>query len=156
MNKNKLLMVAFEFYQTVPMISLQDMDPFMQIQPQDTSFPLPGEEFTFVRLDLSRALIKNPLSTFFIQINTIAMIEEGHFPGDVLIVDRTMEPRTGFMAIVYLEEEFLFCRLDIHEHGIRLHFANSEWDSIEVEPDLTFNIWGIVRDVLHMDGKVLE
>jgi DNA polymerase V len=149
-------MVAFEFYQTVPMISLQNMDPFMQIQPQDTSFPIPGEDFTFVRLDLSRALIKNPRATFFIQINTTSMVEDGHFPGDVLVVDRMMEPRAGSIGIVYLEGEFLFCRLDIDEQGIRLHFANQEMEAIEVEPDMAFTIWGIVRDVLHMDGKVLE
>ncbi len=149
-------MVAFEFYQTVPMVSLQDMDPFMQIQDQEKAFPLPGEEFTFVKLDLSRAIIKNPASTFFIQVNTTSMIEEGHFPGDVLIVDRMMDPRNKGMGVVYLEGEFLFCRLEIGDEGIKLHFANQELPPIAIEPDMEFNIWGMVRDILHMDGKVLE
>lgn len=149
-------MIAFEFYQNVPLIALRDMDPFMQIQDQDKDFPIPGEEFNMVRLDLSRAIIKNPASTFFIQLNSVSMIEEGHFPGDVLIVDRTMTPRSKGLSIVHLEGEFLFCRLEIKEEGIRLHFSNQDFEIIDIEPDMEFSIWGMVRDILHMDGKVLE
>jgi len=149
-------MVTFEFYQTVPMVSLRDMDPYMQIQPQDKAYPIPGEEFNFVRLDLSKAIIKNPSSTFFIQIHDSGMVDEGYFPGDVLIVDRLMEPRNMGLAVVYFEGEFVFCRLEIRETSIRLHFSNPEAPAMEVDPDMEFNIWGMVRDVLQMDGKVLE
>jgi DNA polymerase V len=149
-------MIAFEAYQTVPIVSLKDMDPFMQIQLQEKAFPIPGEEFHFVRLDLSKAIIKNPSSTFFIQINVLSMIEEGYSPGDVLIVDRMMDPRSKGMSVVYLEGEFLFCRLEIKEEGISIYFSNQELEAIEIEPDMDFTIWGMVRDVLHMDGKVLE
>ncbi len=150
------IMVAFESYQTVPMVALRDMDPYMQIQTKEKAFPIPGEEFNFVRLDLSRAIIKNPTSTFFIQITTTSMVDEGYFPGDVLIADRQMDPRNKGLAIVFLEGEFIFCRLGIHDWGISLHFANAEHATIEIEPEMEFNIWGMVRDVLHMDGKVLE
>lgn len=149
-------MVAFESYQTVPMVSLKDMDPFMEIQSQEKTFPIPGEEFNFVRLDLSRAIIKNPASTFFIQINSSSMIEEGYFPGDVLIVDRMMEPRNQGLSVVYLEGEFLFCKLEINDEGISLHFSNPDLKPVDIEPDMDFTIWGMIRDVLHMDGKVLE
>lgn len=149
-------MLAFDSYQTVPMTSLKDLDPYMQIQTKDKSFPIPGEAFSFVRLDLSKAIIKNPISTFFIQINGESMIEEGYFPGDVLIVDKLMEPRTKQMAVVYLEGEFLFCRLEFCDWGIRLHFSNPDLESVDVEPYMDFQIWGIVRDILHMDGKMLE
>ncbi len=149
-------MVAFESFQTVPMVALRDLDPYMQILEQEKAFPIPGEEFNFVRLDLSRAIIKNPTTTFFIQITSTAMVDEGYFPGDVLIVDRLMDPRNNGMAIVYLEGEFVFCRLGIAEWGLSLYFANTEMGAVEVEPEMDFSIWGMVRDVLHMDGKVLE
>lgn len=149
-------MITFDSFQTVPITSLRDLDPFMQIRPQEKTFPIPGEAFHFVRLDLSKAIIKNPASTFFIQITNDSMKNEGYLLGDVLIVDQMMDPRTKGLAVVYFEGEFIFCRLEIGEWGIRLHFSHPELSPIGIEPEMEFQIWGMVRDVLHMDGKVLE
>ncbi len=149
-------MLAFESQQIVPITSLRDLDPYMQIKTKGKAFPIPGDEFHFVQLDLSNVIIKNPATTFFLQIHKNTMVDEGFFVGDVLIVDRKMEPKTKCLAVVYLEGEFIFCRLEMGDWGIRLHFANTELSTIEVEHGMEFQIWGIVRDFLHMDGKMLE
>lgn len=149
-------MVAFETFQTVPVVALRNMDPYMQIQEQGHSFPIAGEDFNFVRLDLTKALIKNPNNTFFIQLTDESMVQEGLMPGDLLIIDRTRPPRHKSIAVVYFEGEFVACRLLIMEDKLCLQFCNDEQTLIEVEPDMEFSIWGILRDVIHMDGKVLE
>lgn len=141
-------MITFEAFHTVPIVALRDMDPYMFIGGDGKDFPVPGEDYHFVRLDLSRALIKNPAGTFFIQLTEDSMVEEGLLPGDILIVDRTMEPRSGMKIIAYLEGEFTVRRLHFTEEGITLTAANSDFPPVDVEPDMEFDIWGVIRDVL--------
>lgn len=148
-------MITFESYQTVPILILRDMDPYMQITEHGQAFPLPGEDFHFFRLDLSLALIKHPNSTFFIQMTGDSMVEEGIMPGDILIVDRSMDPKHKGNAVVYFEGEFVVCKLWIQETGLQLRFFDSEHNIVDIEPDMTFYIWGMIRDILPMNGKVL-
>lgn len=149
-------MIVFETFQTVPLLALRDMDPYMDIQEKKQDFPIAGEDFNFVRLDLSLALIKHPEATFFIQMTNDQMVEEGIMPGDVMIVDRLMVPKHNALAVVYFEGEFIAAKLLINDNGIRLQLHSPEPCIVEIEPDMTFSIWGIIRDVLHMDGKMLE
>ncbi len=146
-------MIVFEAFHTVPIIALRDMDPYMFIEEDGSAFPIPGEDYHFVRLDLSLALIKNPGSTFFIQLTEDTMEEEGLLPGDILIVDRAMEPRSGAKIIAYLEGSFTIRQLQFSEEGITLLAANPDFPPVEVEPDMEFDIWGVVRDVLAQKGE---
>lgn len=149
-------MITFEAFQTVPVVALRDMDPYMFIQEDNPPFPIPGEEYNFIRLDLSRALIKNPAHTFFIQLTEDTMTEAGLLPGDILIVDRGMEPRSRSMIVAYLEGEFILRRLDFREEGMRLLADHPEVAPIDIEPDTDFGIWGVVRDVIHEQGDPVE
>ena len=149
-------MITFEAFQTVPVVALRDMDPYMAIQESNPPFPIPGEEYHFIRLDLSRALIKNPGQTFFIQLTDDAMLEAGLLPGDILIVDRSMEPRSRSIIIAYLDGEFIVRRLEFSHEGMQLVAEHPEMTPIEIEPDMEFGIWGVVRDIIHEQGAVLE
>jgi DNA polymerase V len=146
-------MITFEAFQTVPVVALRDMDPYMSIQEDNPPFPIPGEEYHFIRLDLSRALIKNPGHTFFIQLTEDTMVEAGLLPGDILIVDRSMEPRAHSMIIAFLEGEFILRRLEFSEEGLRLRADHPEIPPVEIEPDTEFGIWGVVRDVIHGEER---
>lgn len=141
-------MVAFEIFQTVPLVALCDMNPYMQVTPQRQAFPLPGEEFSFVRLDLSRALIRSPEQTFFIQVTEEGMIDEGIERGDILIVDREAKVRDHSLVVVFLEGEFLVRRIVFEGEIATIHAAHPERQPIVIEPDMDFGVWGLVRDVL--------
>lgn len=142
-------MIAFEAFQTVPLVALRDMDPYMQVgEPGGLSFPTPGEEYHFVRLDLSLALIKNPASTFFIELTEETLLESGYRPGDILIVDRAMEPRHRSAIIAFLEGEFTLRRLHLTEEAVTLLADHPDYGPVPIEPDTEFGIWGVVRDVL--------
>ena len=52
---------SYEDFQTVPVVDMDEMTPYLQVEASDgKSFPLPGEEYNFIRLDLSLALIRHP------------------------------------------------------------------------------------------------
>ncbi len=141
--------IAFESFQTVPLVALRDMDPYMQLEEGGRDFPVPGDVYFFIRLDLSRALIKNPSRTYFIQLTEDSMIDVGMLPGDVLIVDRGMEVRHRSLIVAFLEGDFIVRRLLIGEEGLLLVAENPDIAPQPVDPDMVFSVWGVIRDVIH-------
>ncbi|MCB0558597.1 MAG: LexA family transcriptional regulator [Lewinellaceae bacterium] len=140
--------IVFETFQTVPVVSLSDMTPYMQLSgDSQLAFPIPGEEFNFMRLDLSRALIRHPAHTFFVQLTDDSLAEGGYCCGDIAIVDRQASPRNQDIVIAYLEGEFTLRRLRITEE---MFVLESDEEVQEVEPDASFSIWGVVKDVIHV------
>ncbi|MEL7123104.1 MAG: S24 family peptidase [Bacteroidota bacterium] len=148
-------MVAFDSYHTIPLVNMKDMDPYMRIEARK-QFPLAGEAYHMVGLDLSQAIIKRPEDTFFIQVSNSKMIHEGLMQGDVVIVDRGVTPKKNALALVFFEGDFLIAKLGLHEDGLDLYLGGSEEEVISLEPEMNFFIWGIIIDTLHMNGKVLE
>ena len=62
-------------------------------------FPSPAEGYIEGRLDLNRHLIKHPAATFFVRVAGDSMIDAGIHPGDILVVDRAVEPSDGRVVI---------------------------------------------------------
>ena len=56
-------------------------------------FPSPAEDFTEVSIDLNLELLKNPSSTFFCRVSGDSMQDVGISDGDLLIVDKSLEPK---------------------------------------------------------------
>lgn len=110
-------------------------------------FPAPAPDNTSLTLDLNRELIRHPAATFFARVVGDSMVEAGVEEGDLLIIDRSLEPQNGNMAVCFLDGEFTlkFIRLDEKEKGIIwLVPANPKFSEIRVTPDNDFTIWGIV------------
>lgn len=138
---------VFEAFQTVPVVSLSDMSPYMQVaEDSKLAFPTPGEEFNFMRLDLSRAVIRNPAHTFFVLLTEDILAGAGYTSGDIVIVDRQANPRNKDIIIAFLEDEFTVRRLRITDEQ---PFLESDGDTVEIEPDMSFSVWGVVKDVIH-------
>ncbi|MCB0571342.1 MAG: hypothetical protein KDC66_16335 [Phaeodactylibacter sp.] len=138
--------IAFEAFQTVPVVALSDMTPYMQLsESEGQSFPIPGDEFTFMRFDLSRALIRNPEQTFFILLTENHLAAEGYSAGDIAIVERQATPRNNEAIIAFLEGAFTIRKLKVRDDR---PFLVSGEEVLEIEPDMAFSIWGAVRDIL--------
>lgn len=139
--------LTFETYQTVPVVGMEEMTPYLRIEEGDgKSFPLPGEEFRFMRFDLSQALIRNPAHTYFVQISTNALQSAGYSKGDIAIVDRHASPRHGNTILAYYEGDFTLLQLWVQEGQMAI---SNDQERMELEPDMDFAIWGVVKDVLH-------
>ena len=107
-----------------------------------------AEESTDQGIDLNEQLIKNRPSTFFLRVNSEAMSGAGIHAGDVVIVDRSLEPRNGKVIIALVGGEMLIRRLEISHGKQRLLPATPKLAPIDVDHSL-FSVWGVVTYVIH-------
>lgn len=111
-------------------------------------FPSPAEDYASLNLDLNRELIKNPSSTFYARVSGLSMIDEGINDGDLLVIDKSLEPRDGSLAVCYVDGEFTLKRFERHGNYGLLVPANKEYRPIKVTAENNFIIWGIVTYVI--------
>jgi len=112
-------------------------------------FPSPAEDFLDKKLDLNDYLIKNPSATFFVKVNGNSMINAGISNGDILIVDRSLEPSDGKVVIGIINGEFTVKRIIKKGKKIFLKPENENFNPIEITEDMNFKIWGIVSYTIH-------
>src|SRR6056297_2953883 len=112
-------------------------------------FPSPADDFIENSLDLNLELIKNPAATFFVRVSGSSMKDAGIFDGDILIVDRSLEPRNKKIVIAILNGELLVKRLYIRQDKFALMPENTSFSPIYVEKESEFVIWGVVTNVIH-------
>lgn len=112
-------------------------------------FPSPAQDYVENGIDLNRELIKNPSSTFFGRARGTSMEGAGIFDGDLLIIDKSLEPREGAIAVCFIDGEFTLKRIHFERHegqvtAIWLQPENEQFTPIKVTQDNQFIIWGIV------------
>ncbi len=108
-------------------------------------FPSPAEDQMELKLDLNRELIRNPASTFFARVSGVSMIDDGVGDGDLLLIDKSVEPYDGCLAVCYIDGEFTLKRFrDFGDHAMLMP-ANKNYKPIKVTSDNDFMIWGVVR-----------
>ena len=112
-------------------------------------FPSPAQDYVENGIDLNRELVKNPSSTFFGRARGNSMEGAGIFDGDLLIIDKSLEPREGAIAVCFIDGEFTLKRIHFEKHegqvtAIWLQPENEEFSPIRVTQDNQFIIWGIV------------
>lgn len=115
-------------------------------------FPSPAQDFMETTIDLNTELTKNPLSTFFIKVSGNSMIDAGINDKDVLIVDRSLEPGDGKIAICLIDGEFTVKRLKLETDSLYLMPENKAYQPIKVTNDNQLVIWGIVTYIIKKVG----
>jgi len=112
-------------------------------------FPSPADDYLEGKLDLNRHLIKHPAATFFVRVSGDSMIEAGIHTGDLLVVDRSLEAIDGNVVVAALEGELTVKRLYKRGQILRLLPANKSYPPIEIQPHQSFEVWGVVTNVIH-------
>ena len=107
-------------------------------------FPSPADDFLDAPLDLNREFVHNPASTFFVRVSGDSMAGDGIGDGDLLIVDRSVSPYDGCIAVCFLDGEFTLKRVRIDGRRITLLPANDRYRPIEILPGDEFSVWGVV------------
>lgn len=108
-------------------------------------FPSPAQDYISQSIDLNEELVSHPASTFYARVNGDSMMEEGICEGDILVVDRSLEPEHGDLAVCCVDGEFTLKRLRILEGGrIMLMPSNRRYRPIEILPGMEFTVWGVV------------
>lgn len=107
-------------------------------------FPSPAQDFLDRAIDLNRELVKHPASTFYGRVRGDSMQDAGIFDGDILVIDKSLEPRNGDIAVCFVDGEFTIKHIRIEEKCVWLVPANSQYAPIRVTEENEFLIWGIV------------
>lgn len=138
-------------------------------------FPSPAQDYLNDSIDLNRELVKHPAATFFARMVGDSMVEGGVEEGDILVVDKSLEPSEGDMAVCFIDGDFTLRYIsyknpadadqsgkrpvrkarkqgfsyDILEHRrMWLLSANEKYPPIEVNDANDFTIWGVVTYVI--------
>lgn len=112
-------------------------------------FPSPAEDYIEGQLDLNEHLVKHKAATFFVKAAGDSMINAGIFPNDLLIVDRSLEARSGHIVIAVVNGELTVKRLKF-KNGIPLLCPeNPAYPCITFSSFDEFSIWGVVTNVIH-------
>lgn len=107
-------------------------------------FPSPAEDYIEDRLDLNQHLIRNKEATFMLRVQGDSMKNIGIMDGDILIVDKSIEPTDGKVVIAALDGELTVKRLSIKSTGTWLVPENDRYPPIAVRPEADIVIWGVV------------
>ncbi len=117
--------------------------------PVSAGFPSPADDYIEGKLDLNNYLVKHPAATFFVRAAGDSMIDAGIHSGDILIVDRALEPATNNVVIAVVDGELTVKR--ICKSGDKLFLAadNKSYRPIEMTEEMNAEIWGVVTHVIH-------
>ena len=111
-------------------------------------FPSPADDFLEGSLDLNSLVIRHPEATFFARVEGDSMKDEGIVEGDILVVDKSIEPYDGCLAVAVVDGEFTLKRVRKEPDKILLVPANPKYKVIEISPENEFAVWGVVNWVL--------
>jgi DNA polymerase V len=111
-------------------------------------FPSPATDYCESRLDLNEFCIQHPAATFFVRAAGDSMIEAGIFPGDIVIVDRTLEAKHGDIIVVAINGELTIKKLETRP-SLRLVAMNSHYLPLFIPEETDLEIFGVAIHVIH-------
>ena len=107
-------------------------------------FPSPADDFIELSNDLNKHLIKHKDRTFFAKVKGHSMKDAGIFDGDLLVIDKSLDPQDGKIAICQIDGEFTVKRIKIEGNVVWLVAENEDYKPIKVTEENELMIWGIV------------
>ena len=111
-------------------------------------FPSPAADFDESKISLDNVLVKNREATFYAKASGTSMIGAGIDDGDIMVIDRSLEPVNNKIAVCCIDREFTVKRIAIKKDGIYLIPENKEFKPIQITEDNELIIWGIVTYVI--------
>ena len=112
-------------------------------------FPSPADDYIETGIDLNEALIRHPSSTFFLRVSGDSMRGAGIQHGDLLIVDRSLEFRSGKIVVAVIEGAFTLKRLVQHQGQWQLEAAHPAYPATPLNDDLDHCLWGVASHAIH-------
>ncbi|MBS1623432.1 MAG: translesion error-prone DNA polymerase V autoproteolytic subunit [Bacteroidetes bacterium] len=111
-------------------------------------FPSPADDHLQEVLDLTELVVQNPNATYYARAIGKSMVNDGVEDGDILVIDRSIEPRNGAMVIGILSGEFTLKRIKFDSATVSLIPANADYPVLRVSEEHDFRVWGIVTYIL--------
>ena len=112
-------------------------------------FPSPAEDFMDLDLNLQAYLVQHPSATFCVRVTGDSMQNAGIFSGDVMVVDRALEPKNNTIVLAVLDGEFTVKRIQKKGSQLFLKPENQTFNPIEITEEMDFKVWGVVTHIIH-------
>ena len=123
--------------------------PF-HLQKVGAGFPSPATDYVEDDIDLNTHLIKNIPSTFLIRAQGKSMNNVGIYDGDLLVVDRSLDPKSFSTVIVNINEELVVKSfLKEKDQSFLTSGSKKLKDKINLTENPEIFIWGVVTYVIH-------
>ena len=124
-------------------------DVGLHISSINAGFPSPAEDHVDVSLNLNDYLVKHPSSTFYIYVKGDSMIGAGIYDGDLMVVDRSLEPQSNNVVVAVIDGEFTVKKIYKKNNQIYLLPDNKNYKPIHIKEGMDFQVWGIVTHSIH-------
>ena len=114
-------------------------------------FPSPATDYAGDRIDIVREMSRHPETTFYAMVSGESMKEAGLQNGDIVVIDKSLEPKNGDIIIAAVDGEFTIkeFRMDAANHCAWLIPHNDRYQPIRVTQEDNFSVWGVVTHTIH-------
>lgn len=117
--------------------------------PVHAGFPNPAEEAGGFALDLNEYLVKHPVSTYYLRVEGDSMTGAGIASGDIVVVDKSLEARSGDIVVAAVDGEFTLKRFKTQASGAWLIAEHPGYPPIALHEAIDASLWGVVTFVVH-------
>lgn len=112
-------------------------------------FPSPAEPYAEKRLSLDELVRVREPSMFMVRAMGDSMIGAGIYPGDVIVVDRAREARSGDIVVACMDNAFTVKRLRLASGRVTLEPANPDYAPHVLQEGEDLMVWGVCTWNLH-------
>ena len=95
-------------------------------------------------LDLTKRCISNPAATFFAEVEGESMIAFGIYPGDTLVLDRSISAKDDDIALLLWDGGLTVKKLRMRRNAVELVSGDSQHPPILVTGESELQVWGVV------------
>lgn len=113
-------------------------------------FPSPAEDMQVSRVELMDLLGSHHQSTFLLRIRGRSMEGAGIFDGDIVAVNKALQPQHNDVVVAIVDNEFTCKRLFRRADRVRLVAANPAYPDIRPREGQTIEVWGVVTAALKL------
>lgn len=128
----------------VPLSTLIALKVPLVGQSVNAGFPSPADDFIEEMIDLNQILVQNPTATFLWRVVGDCMQDVKIFPGDVVIVDRSVTPKHRSIVLAIIDGEPTLKRLNRLGGVMVLHNENAKLPPYFISEGTEVSIWGVV------------
>ena len=111
-------------------------------------FPSPADDFKEIRISLDKELVKNKEATFYARVSGNSMENAGLSDGDLIVIDRSINPENNKIAVCFIEGDFTVKRIIKKGRELYLKPENKNYKKIIIKEEDQLMIWGIVTYVI--------
>lgn len=116
---------------------------------KETGFPSPARDHFEKPLSLDEHIIKRPAATFFMRVKGNGLNKIGIFSNDILVIDRSITPRTNHLIVAILDGKMTVRKLIKKGNTAYIIKSDNSADKKKITNETDFKIWGVVTHAIH-------